>query len=120
MCNLKRNDTSELTYKTKKDSQTYKMNSWLWGGVGVPWDSPGIVKDFGKVVYILLYLKWIITQTYCIAHETLLSVTCQAGWEGVLEESGYMCMCGRVPSVFTSNCPNVVNWLYFNTKCFWC
>ena len=57
MYNLKRNDTNEFTYKTERDSQTYKMNSWLQG---VPWDSPGIVKDFGKAMYILLYLKCII------------------------------------------------------------
>ena len=29
MWNLKRNDTNEFTYKTEKDSQTQKMNSWL-------------------------------------------------------------------------------------------
>ena len=38
--NLKRNDTNELTYKTERDSQTYKTNLWLPGGrdgLGV-WD----------------------------------------------------------------------------------
>ena len=29
MWNLKRNDTNEFTYKTERDSQTQKMNSWL-------------------------------------------------------------------------------------------
>ena len=27
--NLKRNDTNELTYKTARDSQTYRTNLWL-------------------------------------------------------------------------------------------
>ena len=33
-------------------------------------------------MYTLLYLKWI-TKTYCVAHETLLNVRCQHGWEEV-------------------------------------
>ena len=28
-----RNGTNELTYKTERDSQTQKMNSWLPGGM---------------------------------------------------------------------------------------
>ena len=31
MWNLKRNDTNELTYKTERDSQTYRMNLLLAG-----------------------------------------------------------------------------------------
>ena len=38
-----------LTYKTKTDSQTWKMNILLLG--------EGTVRDFGKVMYILLCLK---------------------------------------------------------------
>ena len=51
MWNLERNDTNELTYKTEKDSQTSKMNLGLSG--------EGTVRDFGKVMYTLLYLKQI-------------------------------------------------------------
>ena len=40
-------------------------------------------------MYILLYLKWI-TNAYCIAHGTLVNVTCQPGWEWGLGENGYM------------------------------
>ena len=40
-----------LTYKTKTNSQTWKMNILLLG--------EGTVRDFGKVMYTLLYLKWI-------------------------------------------------------------
>ena len=52
MWNLKRNDTNELSYKTKSDSQTLKMN--LYGCQG-----EGIVRKFGKLVYTLLYSKQI-------------------------------------------------------------
>ena len=48
MCNLKRNDTNKLT--NRKRLTDLEKNSWLPGG--------GIVKDFGKVIYTLLYLKW--------------------------------------------------------------
>ena len=48
MWNLKRNDTNELTFKTERDSQTEKANSRLPRG-----------RDFGKVMYTLVYLKWI-------------------------------------------------------------
>ena len=51
MWNLKRNYTNELTYKTERNSQTWKMNLWL--------PREGTVKDFGKVMYTLLYSKWI-------------------------------------------------------------
>ena len=47
--------------------------------------------DSGKVMYTLLQLKWT-TKTYCTAHETLLNVMCQPGWEEGLEENGYMYM----------------------------
>ena len=29
-----------------------------------------MVRDVGKVMYILLYSKWINNKNYCIAHET--------------------------------------------------
>ena len=52
MWNLKRNDRSEFTYKTERDSQT--INLWLLGVVGGE-----IVREFGKVMHILLYSEWI-------------------------------------------------------------
>ena len=51
--NLKINDTNELTYKTEAHrlkKQTHRCQE------------EGIVKDFGKVMYTLLYLKWITTE----------------------------------------------------------
>ena len=57
MCNLNRNDTNELTYKSEGDSQTYRMNLWLLGG-GEGWGKR-IVTEFEMNMYTLLYLKWI-------------------------------------------------------------
>ena len=48
-----------------------------------------IVREFGKVMYTLLYSTWI-TSTNCVAHGTLLNVMCQPGWEAGLGENGYM------------------------------
>ena len=65
MWNLKRNNTSELT-KQRLIEETYGC------------------------LYTLLYLKWITKRSYCIAWRTLLNVLWQPGWEGSLEENGYM------------------------------
>ena len=51
MWNLKRNNTNELTYKTERDHRLRKRTHGCW--------VERIVKDFGKVMYTLLYLKWI-------------------------------------------------------------
>ena len=80
MCNLKRNDTNELTYKTERDSQTQKMSLWLPGRR----DSKGDWE--GHIIYPLLYSKWI--------PNTDLLYMCQPGWEGSLGENGYMYMYG--------------------------
>ena len=50
MWNLKRNDTNELT-KQKETHRLRKPTHGCWG--------EGTVKDFGKVMYTLLYLKQI-------------------------------------------------------------
>ena len=68
MWNLERNDTNELTYKTEKDSQTSKMNLGLPGA--------GTVRDFGKVMYTLLYLKQITSKRLTVWHRELCSVLC--------------------------------------------
>ena len=49
-------------------------------------------------MYTLLYLKWTNSKDLCVAHGTLLNVTCQSGWEGCLRENGYMHMHGWDPS----------------------
>ena len=52
----------------------------------------GIVRDFGKVKYTLLYL--ITNEDLCIAHGTLLKVMCPALMGGALGEGGYMYIYG--------------------------
>ena len=47
---------------------------------------------------------------------TLLSVLWQPGWEGGLGDNGYTRKNSWVPSLFTWNHPNTVNWLYSNIK----
>ena len=55
----------------------------------------GIVREFGMDRYTLLYLKWITNQgVLYIALGTLLNVMWQLGWEGSLEENGYIYMYG--------------------------
>jgi len=50
MWNLKRNDKNELT-KQKETHRLRKQTHGCWGA--------GIVKNFRKVMYTLLYFKWI-------------------------------------------------------------
>ena len=55
-----------------------------------------------------------------VQHMELLSVMCHntvvcvntPGWERCLGKNGYMYMHGRVPSLYTWNYHNIVNWLY--------
>jgi len=61
-----------------------------WKGWG-----EGVVREFGIDMYTLLYLTRVTNKlTYSIAQGTLLNVIWQAGWEGGLEENGYMYMYG--------------------------
>ena len=54
----------------------------------------GTVRDFGKVMYTLLYLKWITNKG--LLYSTWNSAQCYvpACMEGDLGENGYMYMCG--------------------------
>ena len=72
MWNLKRNDTNELTYKT----ETHRLRKWTRGCQG-----EGIVEDFGKVMYTLLYLKWITNKK--LLYSTWKSAQCyMPAWMG--------------------------------------
>ena len=51
-----------------------------------------------------------------MAHGTLLNVMWQPGWEGGLEENGYMCMYGWISFQSTWNYHSFVHWLYANIK----
>ena len=76
MWNVKRSNTNELT------KQTHRLRKRTYGCWG-----KGMVRDSGKVMYTLLYLKWITSE----AHATLLHVMCHPGWEGFCRRMG---MCG--------------------------
>ena len=79
----------------------------------------GIVRDFGKVMYTLLYLKW--TTNKDLLNSTWNSVQCFVpGWTGWgFGENKYVYMYSWVPVLLTWNFHNVVDQLYPNTKCFW-
>ena len=69
----KTNDTNELTYKTKRDSQTWRTNLQRPG--------EGVYTDCGINMDTLLYLKWITNKDLCRAHGTLLN-SYVAAWMG--------------------------------------
>ena len=123
MWNRKRNDTNELT-KQKETHRLRKLThgcqGWVEGRGGGGGRGEGIFKEFGKVMYTLLYLKWITNKN--LLYSTWNSAQCcVAAWMGVgLGENGYMCMYGWVPALFTWNYHNTVNWLYPSTKCVCC
>ena len=82
MWTLKIKDTNELTYKT----ETHRLRKRTHGCQG-----EGIVRDFGKVMCTLLYLKWITNKDLLYIPR---SAQCQvAAWMGgKLEENVYMHM----------------------------
>ena len=63
MHNLKRNDTNELT----KQKETHRLRERTYGCC-----EEGIVREFGMVMYTLLYLK-------CITNKDLLHSTWNSG-----------------------------------------
>ena len=66
MWNLKRNDTNELIIKQK---ETHRLRKRTYGC-----QAEGIIGDFGKVMYTLLYLKWITNKD--LLQSTWKSVQC--------------------------------------------
>ena len=76
MWNLGRNDTSELT-KQKEIHRLRKLR--VTRGKGETESLGKSCTHNGKP-----------TRAYCIAHETLLNVMCQPGWDVDLGKNGYM------------------------------
>ena len=97
------NIMNEITYKTERDSSLKKWPHGCWG--------KGTVRDFGKVVYTLLHLKWVTNKD--LLYSTGNSAQCSlAAWmEGSLGESGCMHMYVWVPVLSTWNYHIIVNWL---------
>ena len=52
----------------------------------------GIAKDFGKLIYTVLYSKCITNKNLFIAHGSILKALCQPGWKEGLGENGFMYM----------------------------
>ena len=65
MWNLERNDTDELT----KQKGTHRLKKPIYGCWG-----EGIVREFGKVKYTLLYSKWITNKDLFLEHMDLFSM----------------------------------------------
>ena len=81
-------DTNELTYKT----ETNRLRKQTYGCRG-----EGIVREFGKIMYTVLYSKWITNKDllYSIWNSTqCYAPVCMGGGLG---ESGYM----YIPLLFT-------------------
>ena len=75
--NLKRNDTMNLLTKQK---QTHRLQERAFGCWGQP-QGRGILRDFGKVMYTLLYLKWLANKD--LPYSTGNSAQCYvAAWMG--------------------------------------
>ena len=73
-----------------KQKETDRLRKQTQGSQG-----EGIVKDFGKVMYTLLYLKWITNKN--LLYSTRNTAQCYVvAWRGgeFGDENGYMCMCG--------------------------
>ena len=109
---LKRNDADELTKQGITDLENELMNLWLWveGKDG----GNGIVREFGMDMHTLLYLKWITNKD--LLHRTLLNFMWQPGWEGSLEENGYMYMCMTESLHCSFEIHKIVNQLYLQYK----
>ena len=66
---------------------------------------PEANRELGKVMYTLLYLKWITNRDYCMAQGTLFNVMWQPGWEESLGENGYVYV--SVPAKSFQTCPTL-------------
>ena len=79
----------------------------------------GIVRNFGKVVYTLLYLKYITNKN--LLYSTGNSAQCYvAAWMGGEFGEKWMHVYARLsPFAVHLTLPHIVNWSYPNKKCLW-
>ena len=80
---------TNLTDKTERDSQTQKRNSRCPLGA-----TQGLVKDFRRVKYILLSLRWITNKDLLYSTWNSAQAYVPAWMGGGLAENGYMYMYG--------------------------
>ena len=60
----------------------------------------GIVREFGKVMYTLLYSKWITNKDLLYSTQKSTQHYVPAWMGGGLEENGYMYVYDKVPLLF--------------------
>ena len=70
-----------------EQKETHRLRKWTYGCQG-EW----IVRDFGKVIYTLLYLKWMTNEDLLYSAWNLAQCYIQLGWEE-LQGRIYTCMC---------------------------
>ena len=102
-----RNDTYELAYKTK----THRLRKRTYGCWG-----DGTVRDFGNVMYTLLYLKWITNKH--LLYSTWNSAQCYVpAWMGGGLRGEWTHVYGWLsPFTVYLKLPQHCNWLYPSTK----
>ena len=93
-----------------------RLREWTYSCQGERRMGDGTVRDFGKVMYTLLYLKWITNKG--LLYSTWNSAQCyvpacmgRGSWK-----NGYMYKYDWIPLLFTWNYHNIVNRPYPNTK----
>ena len=79
-----------------KQKETHRLRKRIYGCQG-----KGIVRDFGKVMYTLLYSKWITNKDLLYSTWKFAQCYVPAWTGGGLGKNGYMYMYGRVPLLFT-------------------
>ena len=72
----------------------------------------GMVREFGMDMYTLLYLKWITNRDLLCSIWNSAKCYVAAWMAGASGGEWIMYMYGRVPSLFTGNCHNIVNRFY--------
>ena len=99
LCEESKKTGYKWTYLKSRKRLTDLVNLRLLGGGW--WE--GIVREFGRDMCTLLYLKRITNKDHC-TQGSLLNVIWQSGCERSLAENGYMYMYGWIPSLSTWNC----------------
>ena len=106
ICEIEK-DTNELT----EQKETHRLTKWTYSCQG-----EGIVREFGKVMYTLLYSKWITNKD--LLYSAWNSTQCYVpAWMRTEFGGEWMHIYVRLsPFAVCLNYYNIVNRLYSNTK----
>ena len=96
-----------------KQEETHRLRKGTHGCQG-----EGLVQDFGKVMYTLLYLIWSANKNLLCRTRNSAQCYVPAWMEEGLRETRCMIISGWVPSPFTWNHHSIINWL--NGSPLWC